>query len=89
MQLIVLMGWEEEVVIGGEDQGKLIPSVLQNSDGEASLCTTHWIGKHSSLGSVHSSGLGLEFEYSYYRQDKNHQHRLHETFIKRRRVIYF
>lgn len=89
MQLMVLMGWEEEVVIGGEDQEKLIPPLLQNSGGEASIVPPMGLGKHSSLGSVNSGGLGLEFEHSYYRQERNHQNRLHETFIKRRIVIYF
>lgn len=41
MQLFVVMGWEEGVVIGSEDQGQLKPSVLQSSGGEASLCATH------------------------------------------------
>lgn len=41
------------------------------------------LSKHSSLGSVHSGGLGLEFEHSYYRQERNHQNRFHETFIKK------
>lgn len=40
IKLIVLVGWEEELVIGSEDQGQLIPSVLQDSGGEASLYAT-------------------------------------------------